>query len=599
MIKILIVADDVIGSVMAGPGLRFVTFADLLSHQATVTMAVPHEPTWHPKTWTIVPYSRYGNEIQDLVEQNDVIICKGLSQFHFPALARSDRVMICDLYDPFMFENLAAHASDADGEATYMYQFNLDLVLDQLRRGDYFICANERQRDLWLGMLTSLGRVNHATYAVDPSLRALIDVVPFGLPSKPPVHLRPVMKGVWSGVASTDRIILWGGGVWNWLDVSTPLRAMAILAKEHPDIKLCFMGKARPADSWYTSADAFDRLDRDVEQLASSLGVLGNNVFFNDHWVPVDQRGAYLLEADAGIISHTLTLETHYSARTRALDYLWAGLPIVTTGGDTVAQWVERFDLGMVVPPSDPQAYANAIVAVLNRPRSTIQAHMEHLISELRWDHTVAPLLAFCAAPKPAADLVGELAQQQQHSLATSVTHRDHVIRDLEAAIHARDVEITDRQAWLAKLEQSIVYRDSVIAARDAELVDRQAWLAKLEQSIVYRNAVIAARDAELAERRAWLAELEQGISYRDVVIATREQEIAAITAVSQELQHIVFKRDEALDHLQLTLDVQEQVIHLLQRRWGWLDSVLTRIMSVLTRAAHRFGLSNIIYRKR
>ena len=55
----------------------------------------------------------------------------------------------------------------------------------QLDAGDFFICASEAQRDFWIGTLHSRGRINPRTYADDPTLRRLIDVVPFGLPDEP------------------------------------------------------------------------------------------------------------------------------------------------------------------------------------------------------------------------------------------------------------------------------------------------------------------------------------------------------------------------------------------------------------------------------
>ena len=57
-----------------------------------------------------------------------------------------------------------------------------------LRTGDAFICASERQRDLWLGALGALGRLDHAEHARDPSFRNLIDVVPFGIERRAADH---------------------------------------------------------------------------------------------------------------------------------------------------------------------------------------------------------------------------------------------------------------------------------------------------------------------------------------------------------------------------------------------------------------------------
>ena len=448
----------------------------------------------------------------------------------------------------------------------------------QLRRGDFFICANERQRDLWIGMLTTLGRVNHATYASDRTLRRLIDVVPFGLSSTPPVHDRPVIKGVWPGVAATDQVVLWGGGVWTWLDVATPLRAMAALRTTHPHIKLCFLGRSRPAQSWFATQSDFDKMQGSVEQLAEELGVLGVNVFFNERWVPVDERGAYFLEADVGIIGHTVNLETHYSARTRALDYLWAGVPIVTMAGDMVAEWVERYDLGQVVPPQDPAAFAAGLVTVLSQPRAAYAPRLAQLAQTLTWEQALQPLLRFCERPTPAGDRDRELAGQLESNIAASVAHRDTVIRDLETALRERDVEIDDRKAWLARLEQAIAERDEVIAAREAEIDDRKAWLATLEQAITERDTIISARDSEIEDRKAWLATLEQGIAERDAIISARDSEIDDRKAWLATLEQGIAERDERIHAQDTEISERKAWLATLEEGIRYRDAVIEQL---------------------
>src|SRR5438128_997196 len=84
--------------------------------------------------------------------------------------------------------------------------------LDQLRRGDFFLCASQRQRDFWLGMLAAAGRVNPYTFAADPVLRRLIDVLPFGIPDDAPQRARPAIKGVVPGIGPDDQVVYWGGG---------------------------------------------------------------------------------------------------------------------------------------------------------------------------------------------------------------------------------------------------------------------------------------------------------------------------------------------------------------------------------------------------
>ena len=66
---------------------------------------------------------------------------------------------------------------------------------------------------------------------------------------------------------------------------------------------------------------------------AEELGLRDRVVFFNEGWVPYEQRGAYLLEADLGVSAHFDDLESRFAFRTRLLDCFWAGLPVVTTVG--------------------------------------------------------------------------------------------------------------------------------------------------------------------------------------------------------------------------------------------------------------------------
>src|SRR5437899_11836456 len=104
--------------------------------------------------------------------------------------------------------------------------------------------------------------------------------------------------------------------------------------------------------------------------LADELDVRDRSVFFNFGWVPYDERGAYLLEADVGVSAHFDELETRFAFRTRLLDCFWAGLPVVTATGDSLADLVEERKLGRAVACEDVDAYAAALAEVLAEPRS-------------------------------------------------------------------------------------------------------------------------------------------------------------------------------------------------------------------------------------
>jgi glycosyltransferase involved in cell wall biosynthesis len=272
--------------------------------------------------------------------------------------------------------------------------------INQLQYGDFFLCASETQRDYWVGLLSSLNRVNPLTYADDPTLRRLIDVVPFGLPGVPPAHTRQVLKGVHPGIRDTDWLVLWGGGIYDWLDPLTLIQAMAIVAAGRDDVKLFFMGVKHPNPT----VRGFRMLQKAV-RLSRELALENRFVFFND-WVPYEARANYLLEADIGISLHLDHLETRYAFRTRVLDYIWAGLPIICGPGDAMSDLVSAHKLGRVVGYQAAAEVAAAITDLLSTPalRAEYAPRFEAITPGLSWPRVAQPLVSFCQSPYFAAD---------------------------------------------------------------------------------------------------------------------------------------------------------------------------------------------------
>src|SRR5262249_54226492 len=149
------------------------------------------------------------------------------------------------------------------------------------------------------------------------------------------------IKGVVPGIGPDDKVILWGGGIYNWFDPLVLIRAVDKLRTRLPSARVFFMGTRHP------NLDVPEmRMTQNAYALSYDLGLKGTHVFFNDDWVAYDRRADYLLDADVGVSTHLDHIETEFSFRTRILDYLWASLPIVCTKGDAFAQLVEDRNLG-------------------------------------------------------------------------------------------------------------------------------------------------------------------------------------------------------------------------------------------------------------
>jgi glycosyltransferase involved in cell wall biosynthesis len=402
----LIISHDLVGKRMAGPGIRYYHLARVLARHVPVTLAVPdYAPVELPETeaastFRVVQYrTRDWDSLKPLVMQAAVCLLPSDLAGVMPQIGEMDTRVVIDGYDPLLAEWLA-HAGELEPKVRHRHwRFLMMNLSRQYQMGDFFICASERQRDWWLGLLQANGRINPATYGDDASLRRLIDVVAYGLPEEPPQSKQPVVKGVWPGIGKTDKVLLWGGGLWSWLDPVTAVQAAAILHRRDPSIKLIFPGTRHPNPILH----GMPTRTQDAMDAARELGILDKAVFFGD-WVPYELWASLLLESDVALSLHFDTLETRLAFRSRVLEYIWADLPSVASGGDATAELIAEHNLGVIVPCQDVDAVVGAVERLLAEPRAERAARFADAREKLTWEHAAQPLIEFCRDPRPAAD---------------------------------------------------------------------------------------------------------------------------------------------------------------------------------------------------
>jgi len=380
---------------MPGPAIRAWHLAlELARHGEVVLVSTSAADRSHPD---MDVRAVTGDDLAALVAWSTVVFAPTSVVRRHPVIAAADVPLCIDMYIPTHLENLEPFGAAGSVEHHQAVAHQVSVINDDLRRGDFFLCASERQRDFWLGSLATLGRVNPDTYAADPNLRSLIDVVAFGIPDGEPSRVGAGVRGAFPGIGPDDPVVIWAGGVYNWFDPLSAVRAVEELRHRIPDLRLVFLGMRNP------NPDIPEmRVAVELRSLSDSLGLTGTHVFFNEGWVPYDQRATFLLDADIGLSTHLAHLETRFSFRTRVLDYLWAGLPSVLTGGDTLSEEIDRLGLGVAVPPGDPAAIAAAIAHLLADPPAR-RAVGDHAAA-YRWSVVAAPLVRYATDPWRAAD---------------------------------------------------------------------------------------------------------------------------------------------------------------------------------------------------
>lgn len=435
--RVLVVSPESVGESMAGPAIRAYELARALAPHCAVTLAAPGPSSVPPDDGLSLLEAGVADyeTLAAAAERHDIAIVQRLPGQLLRHVARSPTRIVFDLYNPLVVEVLEAAGAEPLAQARRAQRIATLGVLAGLAAADYVICASERQRDLWLGGMAFRGLLDPSRYRRDPSFRSFVDVVPFGVPDEPAPE-RPASPP-WPGIGPDERVLVWGGGVWRWLDALTPIRAVEILRRTRDDVHLVFIGTGRPVVAEGSSAD-----EQAIAE-AERLGLLDTAVHVNSGWTPYRERGALLAAADIGVSAHHDHLESRFAFRTRLLDYLWAGLPVVSTRGDALGELIQQRGLGATPPPGDPEAFAAACARLLDDDalREHTRAAVVAAATELRWSQVARPLIDWCLDPPPSARRPGA-------ALATTAGQQALIAADLADRLGPR--EVARRAGWAA-----------------------------------------------------------------------------------------------------------------------------------------------------
>lgn len=402
--KVLVVSHDVAGKNMAGPGIRYAAIVDELSQHFNVTLGLlngtQEQRQYLTDTYDFQVETFTEDSYEKLLDSTEYIFGQWLS-IDMLAYARSRRKrVIFDLYSPVPIEFLLFRHFSSTGFSKLEQQEVRDTVeryKQYATAGDYFVCSNERQRDMWTGFFLA-ANILQARPEVCTDIESLIGVAPMGIPDTPPEHTRTVLRGVINGLKKDDFILLWTGGLWEWFDPLTVVKAVEKLHQQDARVKLVFMGHVHPNKNVPEMSEAKKTLD-----YVKKRGLEGTCVFFVDKWIPYEERVNYLLEGDAAIYAHKQSLETRYSHRSRVLDHIYAGLPTIATSGDFLSDHViPDKDLGVVVENTVSDV-GNAIQKLTTSPdlQARIRDSIEKTRSEFTWKETTRNLVEFIQASQP------------------------------------------------------------------------------------------------------------------------------------------------------------------------------------------------------
>ncbi len=379
---------------MAGVGIRFLEMARHLGRRHEVKLGFPNDLAGLAGGVTagaaeVVRYD--AANIAELRRWSEVVLLHAhVSNLYLDhADPREPRPLVVDLYDPFPIENLNYFPQLGAGP----YRHDRVTLERQLRAGDLFLCSSAEQRLFYLGMLYALGRLNPETYFADFTLANLVREVPFGIRvplNDPPAA--PILRGVVPGIGPDDPILFFGG-IYDWYDPLLLLAILPALLTRFPALRIVFSANPNPAS---TPQGTY----AEVLAVAREAGWLDRHVFFVP-WVAAEERFGLYREATVAAVLHRPRFEAEISLRTRVLDFLGAGLPVVATAGGTMSRRLAEEKMGVVVPEGDAAALTAALSELLaSAPRRRELAERGLRWAERQdWETVLAPLAEFLDRP--------------------------------------------------------------------------------------------------------------------------------------------------------------------------------------------------------
>lgn len=322
----------------------------------------------------------------------DAVVAVNFSHCLYATALHTERPIWMDIYgDMVTIMQAAAFRAGSDrGLGT-----TIAFVHEVLRAGDAFSACSAPQQHALVGELAMCGRLNRHTFGYE-----LVHVVLPGAPSPtvpPRVGSRPRRQLAAHGIADDAVVVLWCGGYNTWTDVQTLFRGLEFAMAGAPQLHYVSAG----ASTYGAPDNAYERLR------ALIAGSTHRNRFHLLGWRPWSEIAGLYADSDLGISVDARHYETTYGTRTRLVEMLGAGLPVITTLGTDLSRLLLECGAALTFDIGDWRALGEHLRDAAAHParRHTLADAAQTCASEnLSFAATTAPLRAWAAHPAKAPD---------------------------------------------------------------------------------------------------------------------------------------------------------------------------------------------------
>jgi glycosyltransferase involved in cell wall biosynthesis len=263
-----------------------------------------------------------------------------------------------------------------------------------LRKGDIFSGCSLPQQHMLVGELAMVGRLKSRTFGYQFS-----QIVLPGSPAKIKHHNDTNANSFLEkqNIPNESFIILWCGGYNTWTDIETLFTGLVWAMERNEHIHFISVG----ANTYEGPDNVYRRFialisDSEYKDRFHLLG-----------WRPWAEIDMYYHVSHLGINIDALHYETIYGTRTRLVEMLAAGLPIITSIGCELSTLIGNYGAGLVFDSGDPLAMGLQILSLSNDDvlyTAMVEKALRMAQNELSFYNTTAPVRAWVNQPSKAPD---------------------------------------------------------------------------------------------------------------------------------------------------------------------------------------------------
>lgn len=264
---------------------------------------------------------------------------------------KTDKPIWMDLYgDPLTIMQVARFRIGNDqGIGTAIY-----LMERLLARGDVFSTCGLPQKHMLVGELAMAGRLNARSFGYE----FVRPVYPGALPLNRSQTIGSQVSPSGFSVPPDAFVVLWCGGYNSWTDVDTLFLGLEAAMDVNHRLHFVSVG----ASTYMSENTVYDRFVALCKQSrhADRLHLLG--------WRPWEDIPDFYRMSHVGISIDALHYETIFGTRTRLLEMLAYGLPVISSQGCELSYLIQQKGVGYRFANGDPTALADAILRLGGNP---------------------------------------------------------------------------------------------------------------------------------------------------------------------------------------------------------------------------------------